>query len=421
MKIAILGNGGREHAIADQISKSSKLNKLYCLPGNAGTEIIAENINLDIYDFDKLGQFVDENKIDLVIVGPEKPLVEGIVDFLENKGIKVFGPNKISSQLEGSKIFTKKICTKYNIPTSQFGIFDSVRDAYKYLEIAKKPIVVKADGLASGKGVYICENTESAKIAVKEIFNGKFGIANQVLIEEYLEGEEMSYFVISDGKTFKKFNTAQDHKRVGEGDKGKNTGGMGAYSPSGLINKELDIKIIEKVIKPTFEAIKDMGETYKGFLYVGLMIKENNPYLVEYNVRMGDPECQTILPLLESDLLELMLSCCEEELEKQTVEWKDKKSMCIVLCSNGYPDEYKKNVEIPNIKEIVNDKNTFIYHAGTKLIDNKIYATGGRVLNFISISDDLKKSRESAIHKIENLNWENGFYRKDIGFRIIEK
>ena len=421
MKIAILGNGGREHAIADQISKSPKLNKLYCLPGNAGTKFIAENINLDINDFDKLGKFVQQHKIDLVIVGPEKPLVDGVVDFLTNNGVKVFGPNKISSQLEGSKIFTKKICEKYKIPTAQFGVFESVKDAYKYLEKVNKPIVVKADGLAAGKGVYICEDLESAKKAVDEIFNGKFGKANQVLIEEFLQGEEMSYFVISDGKTFKKFNTAQDHKRVGEGDRGKNTGGMGAYCPSGLINKELDLKIIENIIKPTFEAIKDMGETYKGFLYVGLMIRDNNPYLVEYNVRMGDPECQTILPLLDSDLLELMLSCCEENLEKQIVEWKDEKSICIVLCSNGYPDAYKKSVEIPNLEKIINNNNTFIYHAGTEYIDNKVYATGGRVLNFVSISDDLKKSRESVINKIENLSWVNGFYRKDIGFKIIDK
>ncbi len=421
MKIAILGNGGREHAIAHQISKSPKLDKLYCLPGNAGTQIIAENVNIDIYDFEKLGNFVEENKINLVIVGPEKPLVEGVVDFLTNRGVKVFGPSKASSQLEGSKIFTKKICEKYKIPTAQFGIFDSIEKSHKYLEKANMPIVVKADGLAAGKGVYICEDIKSAKNAVDEIFNGKFGKANQILIEEFLQGQEMSYFIISDGKTFKKFNTAQDHKRVGEGDKGKNTGGMGAYSPSGLINNELDLKIIEKVVKPTFKAIKDMGETYKGFLYVGLMIKNNNPYLVEYNVRMGDPECQTILPLLASDFLELIFSCCEENLENQEIEWKNKKSMCIVLCSNGYPDTYKKNVEISNLEKITKDNNTFVYHAGTQFNGTKIYATGGRVLNFVSISDNLRVSRDLVIKEIEKLNWKNGFYRKDIGFRIIDK
>ena len=421
MKIAILGNGGREHALAVNISKSSRVKKLYCLPGNAGTNLIAENVKLDFYDFDKLEKFVKENDISLVIVGPEKPLVEGVVDFLTNKGIKVFGPNKVSAQLEGSKIFTKKICEKYEIPTAQFGVFDSIEAANKYLEKANKPIVIKADGLAAGKGVYICEDTESAKNAVVEIFNGKFGKAEQVLVEEFLQGEEMSYFVISDGKTFKKFNTAQDHKRVGEGDNGKNTGGMGAYCPSGLINKELDAKIVEKIIKPTFKAINDMSTVYKGFLYVGLMIKNNNPYLVEYNVRMGDPECQTILPLLKSDLLELILSCCDENLENSIVEWEDKKSICVVLCSKGYPDKYKENVEISNLDKIINDKNIFVYHAGTQLINNKVYSTGGRVLNFVSISDDLKVSREIVIKEIENLNWKNGFYRKDIGFRIIDK
>ena len=231
----------------------------------------------------------------------------------------------------------------------------------------------------------------------------------------------MSYFVISDGKTFKKFNTAQDHKRVGEGDKGKNTGGMGAYSPSGLINKDLDLKIIEKIVKPTFAAIDDLGETYNGFLYVGLMIKNNNPYLVEYNVRMGDPECQTILPLLETDFLELILSCCEKKLESQNIEWKNKKSMCIVLCSKGYPETYKKNVEISNLDKQKNDINSFIYHAGTKLIEDKLYAIGGRVLNFVSISDNLKDSRDKVIKKIEDLGWKNGFYRKDIGYKIIDK
>ena len=421
MKIAILGNGGREHALAVNISKSSRVKKLYCLPGNAGTNLIAENVKLDIYDFEKLEKFIKENDISLVIVGPEKPLVEGVVDFLTSKGIKVFGPNKVSAQLEGSKIFTKKICEKYEIPTAQFGVFDSIEAANKYLEKANKPIVIKADGLAAGKGVYICEDTESAKNAVVEIFNGKFGKAEQVLVEEFLQGEEMSYFVISDGKTFKKFNTAQDHKRVGEGDNGKNTGGMGAYCPSGLINEELDAKIVEKIIKPTFKAINDMGAVYKGFLYVGLMIKNNNPYLVEYNVRMGDPECQTILPLLKSDLLELILSCCDENLENSIVEWEDKKSICVVLCSKGYPDKYRENVEISNLDKIINDKNIFVYHAGTQLINNKVYSTGGRVLNFVSISDDLKVSREIVIKEIENLNWKNGFYRKDIGFRIIDK
>ncbi len=421
MKIAILGNGGREHAIATKISKSPKLENLYCIPGNAGTDSIAENVELDFYNFESLLKFIKENKIDLVIVGPEKPLVDGVVDFLSKENIKVFGPNKKVSQLEGSKIFTKKICEKYKIPTAQFGVFKTATEAYLYLKNANMPIVVKADGLAAGKGVYICENLETSNKAVQEIFNGKFGLAEQVLIEEFLQGDEMSYFVLSDGKTYKRFHTAQDHKRVGEGDRGKNTGGMGAYSPSGLINAELDKKIITEIVSPTFQAIKDIGENYKGFLYVGLMIKDNNPYLIEYNVRMGDPECQTILPLLSTDLLDLILSCCDGALDSQDILWEEKKSMCVVLCSNGYPDIYKKNVEIPNIEKIKNNNSFFIYHAGTKKKDNKVYANGGRVLNFVSISDNYKSSRDKINKEIENLNWDNGFYRRDIGYKIIDK
>jgi len=419
MKIAILGSGGREHAIAEKISKSSKLKKLYCIPGNAGTSHIAENINLEITDFDAIYKFVENYKIDLVIVGPEKPLVDGVVDFLEKKNIKVFGPNKKVAQLEGSKIFTKKICKKYNIPTAKFGIFETASQAVDFLKKTKMPLVVKADGLAAGKGVYICEDLESSKKAVDEIFNGKFGIAKQLLIEEFLEGDEMSYFVLSDGKFFRSFNTAQDHKRVGEGDVGKNTGGMGAYSPSGLNNPELEKKIIDQIVKPTFKAINEIGESYKGFLYVGLMIKNNEPYLVEFNVRMGDPECQTILPLLKSDLLDLIVSCCNKSLEKHNIEWHEKKSLCIVLCSKGYPENYSKNIAIQNFNKLKSDKSNFIFHAGTKVAKNEILATGGRVLNFVSISDNFKNSRDQVIEKIEKLNWENGFYRKDIGYKII--
>jgi len=421
MKIAILGNGGREHALATHISKSTKIKKIYCIPGNAGTSMIAENVKINIDDFDKIYNFIKINQLDLVIVGPEKPLVEGIVDFLEKKNVKVFGPNLKASQLEGSKIFTKKICEKFNIPTAKFGIFKNKKETLQFLKHTKFPIVIKADCIAAGKGVYICKDQESSKIAVNEIFNGKFGKADQILVEEFLEGEEMSYFIISDGKSFKSFNTAQDHKKVGEGDVGKNTGGMGSYSPSSLINIELESKIINQIIKPTIDAISEIGETYVGFLYAGLMIKDNKPYLIEYNVRMGDPECQTILPLLKSDLLDLIISCCEKKLDKTNIEWYEKKSLCIVLCSNGYPESYKKKIEIPNFFNLKQDNNNFIYHAGTEIINNKIYAIGGRVLNFVSISDEFKKSRTQTIEQIEKLNWKDGFYRSDIGHKVIKK
>ena len=421
MKIAILGSGGREHALAVQISKSKKLDKIYCIPGNAGTDSIGKNVNLELDNFDEIYRFIKNEKIDLVIVGPEKPLVDGIVDYLNEKNIKVFGPNQKVAQLEGSKIFTKKICEKYNIPTANFGIFKDKEETFKFLQNRKMPLVIKADGLAAGKGVYICKDIESSKNAVIEIFNGKFGKADQILVEEFLEGDEMSYFVISDGLCFKSFNTAQDHKRVGEGDTGKNTGGMGSYAPSKLINKNLEEKIINRIVKPTLRAIKDMDQMYNGFLYAGLMIKDNEPYLIEYNVRMGDPECQTILPLLKSDLLDLIIASCNNNLKEKNIEWFEKKSLCIVLCSKGYPESYKKNIDIPNLQKIKSSNNNFIYHAGTKISDNAILAVGGRVLNFVSISDNYLDSRNEAINQIEKLNWKNGFYRSDIGFKVIDK
>ena len=342
MKVGIIGSGGREHSICVSLERSEQVDEIFCFPGNAGTTRIAKNINLDLENFDELKNFIVTNKIDLIIVGPEKPLVDGIVDFLEASNIKVFGPNKEASQLEGSKIFSKNLCKKYNIPTARFGIFKNKITANRFTNKAKYPLVIKADGLASGKGVYICENQAEANNATIEIFEGKFGNAENILIEEFLDGEEMSYFIISDGKTIKSFQTAQDHKRALEGDLGKNTGGMGAYSPSRLINEELEKKILDKIIKPTFKGLKEIGTNYKGFLYVGLMIVKNEPYLIEYNVRMGDPECQTILPRLNTDLMNIFLACCNEELEKTEIKWHDEKSLCIVLCSKGYPDAYEK-------------------------------------------------------------------------------
>ncbi len=421
MIIAVIGSGGREHSICKKISESPKISKIYCIPGNAGTSEIAENIEIDINNFEKIKNFLIKSKIDLLIVGPEKPLVNGIVDFLEKEKIKVFGPKKISSQLEGSKIFTKKICKKYNIPTANFSIFENIEDTFKFLKSSNFPIVVKADGLASGKGVYICENLNDGNEAIKEIFGGKFGEAKNVLIEEFLKGDEMSFFVICDGKNFQKFQTAQDHKRVFEGDKGKNTGGMGAYSPSGLINFNLEKKIIDKIIIPTLKAIKDLGENYKGFLYAGLMIKNNEPYLVEYNVRMGDPECQTILPLLKTDLLEIINACCDDKLDNLKIEWKDQKSLCVVVCSKGYPEKFQNNIKIDNLKKINLNKNDYIFHAGTKKNNGNIFSNGGRVLNFVTISSSYKESRNNILKLINDLNWSNGFFRKDIGFKVIDK
>ena len=421
MIIGVIGSGGREHAICHALNKSKKINKIYCFPGNAGTAKIGTNVNIDVDNFNELKSFILEKNINLLIVGPEKPLVEGIVDFFEKNNIKIFGPNKVASQLEGSKIFTKKLCQKYNIPTAKFGILETIEEANTFLDNSKFPLVIKADGLAAGKGVYICENLNHGKESIKEIFGGKFGPTKNILIEEFLKGEEMSYFIISDGKTIKTFQTAQDHKRVLEGDKGKNTGGMGAYSPSRLINKNLEKKILDKIINPTIKGLKNMGCRYKGFLYAGLMIINNEPYLIEYNVRMGDPECQTILPKLKSDLLDLIIACCEENLANTEINWHNKKSLCVVVCAAGYPDEYEKNLLIENIDKINLKENEHIYHAGTKINENKIYSNGGRVLNFICLSDSFKKSRDIIINSIELLNWPGGFFRKDIGYKVIDE
>ena len=421
MKVGIIGSGGREHAICLSLIQSKNVKKVYCIPGNGGTSKIAKNINIEIDDFEKIKNFFLEEKIDLVVVGPEKPLVDGIVDFLENYNIKVFGPNKLASQLEGSKIFTKKICEKYKIPTAKFGIFENNIEAKNFIYSSKFPIVVKADNLASGKGVYICNNIKDTEIAIDEIFNGKFGKAKYILIEEFLIGEEMSFFTIHDGKVFKNFGTAQDHKRVLEGDQGKNTGGMGAYSPSRLIDDKLEKKIINKIIKPTIKGLSEIGCEYKGFLYTGLMIVKNEPYLIEYNVRMGDPECQTILPKLKNDIVDVFLACCENNLDKIELEWSNKKSLCIVVCSKGYPEKFSKNVLIENIDEIILNKNEYLFHASTSIKNNRTYAIGGRVLNFVTISEEFLKARKKIFANIKKLNWAGGFYRKDIGHKVIKE
>ena len=346
-------------------------------------------------------------------------MVNGIVDFLTSAELKVFGPDKFCSRLEGSKIFTKKICKSENIPTANFEIFNDKLSSLNYLKEKKYPTVIKADGLASGKGVYICENFSDATKAVEEIFKGKFGKAEELLIEDFLVGEEMSFFILYDNSSFKIFNTAQDHKRVFEKDKGKNTGGMGAYSPSRLCNSELEKKIINKIILPTLKYLKNQRGRYVGFLYAGLMIKNNEPYLIEYNVRMGDPECQTILPLLKNDFIEVLNNCLNGTLEKINLEWKNEKSVCVVLTSKGYPDNFEKNILIQNLENLKIKKNEYIYHAGTKSVKNKFYSTGGRVLNFVSLDTNFKVARDKALYLIKTLNWKNGYHRNDIAFKVI--
>ena len=421
MNIGLIGSGGREHALCQKIHESKLIKKIICFPGNAGTAKIAKNIKADILNFREIHQLVQFHKIDLVIVGPEEPLVRGLVDYLRKKKIKVFGPDKFASRLEGSKAFMKKVCKSNNIPTADYKICKNKKDVLNFLKKSKLPLVVKADGLAAGKGVTICSSKKKVLKISEEIFKGKFKSSKKIVLEEFLVGEEASYFVIADKKTFKFFGTAQDHKRVKENDKGPNTGGMGAYSPAKIIDKKLEKKIINKIIKPTFFALKKKKIYYTGFLYVGLMIQDNEPYLIEFNVRMGDPECQVILPRLKTDLIKIINNVVNNKLDRTIINWHKKKSMTVVLCSKGYPGKYKKNKTIKNLDRIKLSKNDFIYHAGTKLENDQLKSNGGRVLNITSVGTDFLNIRKKIIKIIKNINWKGGFFRRDIGWKIINK
>ena len=419
MNLAVIGSGGREHAICYKLKQSPKIRKLICIPGNAGTQKIAENINGDISNFNALYQIIKKQNIDIVIVGPEQPLVNGLVDYLIEKKVRVFGPDKFSSQLEGSKAFMKNLCKKNNIPTANFGIFNNFDSAYSFIKKNGTPIVVKADGLAAGKGVSICTSIEEALKNTKEILEGKFKSSHQVVLEKFLEGEELSYFVIADENSYHFFGSAQDHKRVGEGDMGPNTGGMGAYSPAPLLTDKLEKKIKKKIIEPTLKAMKNLGHPYKGFLYAGLMINKEEPYLIEYNIRMGDPECQVLMMRLETDLLEIIDCAIKNKLNSLKIRWNKKNSITIVLCAKGYPSNYIKNSEIKNLSNVLTDENSQIFHAGTYEKNNKIYSIGGRVLNITTSSKNLTEARDKSLTYIKKINWSDGFFRKDIGWRAI--
>ena len=419
MNLAVIGSGGREHAICYKLKQSPKIKKLICIPGNAGTQKIAENIKEDISNFEALYQIIIKQNIDIVVVGPEQPLVEGLVDYLSKKKVRVFGPDKFASQLEGSKAFMKNLCKKNNIPTASFGVFNNFDNAYNFIKKNGVPIVVKADGLAAGKGVSVCTSMDEALKNVKEILEGKFKSSRQVVLEEFLEGEELSYFVIVDKNSYHFFGSAQDHKRVGEGETGPNTGGMGAYSPAPLLTNKLEEKIKKKIIEPTLAAMKVLGHPYKGFLYAGLMIKKGDPYLIEYNIRMGDPECQVLMMRLETDLLEIIDSVNKNKINDLNIKWSKKSSITIVLCARGYPSNYIKDSEIKNLPNIVADENNQIFHAGTYEKNNKTYSSGGRVLNITSSSESLIEARNKSLTNIDKINWSDGFFRKDIGWRVL--
>ena len=421
MNLAVLGSGGREHAICYKLKQSRKLKKIICIPGNAGTQEIAKNVNVDISDFAALYEIIKKESIDIVIVGPEQPLVDGIVDYLIKKKINVIGPDKFAAQLEGSKAFMKNLCKNKNIPTANFGIFNNFNDASTFIKKSKLPIVVKADGLAAGKGVSVCYTIDETLKNSKEILDGKFKSSNKIVLEEFLEGEELSYFIIVDKNSYHFFGCAQDHKKVGDGDTGSNTGGMGAYSPAPILTSQLEKKIKKKIIEPTLEAMKEFGHPYTGFLYAGLMISKGEPYLIEYNIRMGDPECQVLMMRLETDLLKIIDKASKNQLKEIKIEWSKKNSITIVLCAKGYPSNYIKNSEIKNLSNISVDRDNQIFHAGTYEKDKKIYSNGGRVLNITSSSESLAEARNISLKNINIINWIDGFYRKDIGWRTINK
>ena len=421
MNLAVIGSGGREHAICYKLKQSPKIKKLICIPGNAGTQKIAENVKEDISNFEALYQIIKNKNIDIVIVGPEQPLVDGLVDYLNEKKVRVFGPNKFSSQLEGSKAFMKNLCKKNNIPTANFGIFDNFNDASNFIKKNQAPIVVKADGLAAGKGVTVCNSVDQALKNTKEILEGKFKSSNKVILEEFLQGEELSYFIVVDENSYQFFGSAQDHKRVGEGDTGPNTGGMGAYSPAPLLTTQLDKKIKKKIIEPTLKTMKNLKHPYKGFLYAGLMIRKGEPYLIEYNVRMGDPECQVLMMRLETDLLEIIDNTNKNKLDNLKITWKKESCITIVLSAKGYPFDYIKNSEIKNLSNILTDENNQIFHAGTYEKNNKIFSNGGRVLNITSLAKNLSDARNKSLTNLNKINWKDGFFRKDIGWKTIGK
>ena len=420
MNVAVIGSGGREHALCFKISESQKVTQLFCIPGNAGTNEICKNIDIDYLNFDLLHSTLLKNNISLVIVGPEIPLVEGIVDYLASKNIFAFGPSKKASQLEGSKAFMKKVCQDFNIPTAAYEEFDNFEQAKKFINQSKHPLVIKSDGLAAGKGVTISQTIEQSIRCAKEILEGKFKTSKKVVIEEFLEGEEASYFIITDGENYLPIGTAQDHKRIGENDTGPNTGGMGAYSPSLLITKELQEKINKEIIEPTIIGLNKIGCSFVGILYAGLMIKDNQPKLIEYNIRFGDPECQVLMMRIDNDLIDLVLSVKNKNLLSQKIIWKEDPCITIVAAAKGYPDKYQVETEIKNLENITANSTQQLFHASTISKNGKILANGGRVLNATSSAANLKQARDKA-HKMLNLvDWDDMYFRKDIGWRVIK-
>lgn len=422
MKVLVVGGGGREHALCWKIKQSILVKEIYCAPGNGGTALIAQNVPIKAEDVAGIVDFAKSTKIDLVVIGPEAPLNLGLVDMLNKEGIMAFGPTKHSAQLEGSKVFAKNLMKKYNIPTANFEVFDNPELAKKYLLDRGAPVVVKADGLAAGKGVYVCKTIDEALKAVDDIMIKKiFGFAgDRVVIEECLEGEEASFLVFTDGKTVLPMDSSQDHKRVFDNDEGPNTGGMGAYSPAPVVTKEVFDKVMEKIIYPTILGMEKEGYPFKGVLYAGLMIKDGEPYVLEFNTRFGDPEAQPLLMRIKNDIVPVIMGCIDGNLHNEYLLWEQKHAVCVVVASGGYPGEYKKGYEISGLDQI-DDENVYVFHAGTKFVDGKIYTDGGRVLGVTALGDTIKSAIDNAYRAVEKIKFEGMHYRKDIGKRAINR
>ena len=420
MKVLIVGSGGREHAIAASVAKSSQVDKIYCAPGNAGIAGVAECVDIQAMEFDRLADFAQENEIDLTIIGMDDPLVGGIVDVFEERGLRVFGPRKKAAIIEGSKAFSKDLMKKYGIPTAAYENFDTPEVALAYLENAKMPIVLKADGLALGKGVLICNTLEEAKAGVKTLMLDKqFGDAgNRIVIEEFITGREVSVLCYCDGTHIKPMTSAQDHKRAKDNDEGLNTGGMGTFSPTPFYDEEIQKFCEEKVFQPTMDAMKAEGRDFVGILFVGLMLTSEGPKVLEYNARFGDPEAQVVLPRMKNDIVDVMNACIDGKLEEIDLQFEDNAAVCVVLASDGYPEHYEKGKVISGFENFEGREGYYVFHAGTKFEGEQIVTNGGRVLGVTAKGADLKEARKNAYAATEWINFENKYMRNDIGKAI---
>jgi len=421
MKILVIGGGGREHAIVWKLSQSKVVDKIYCIPGNAGISEVAECLEIESKDISALLDFVKYEWIDLTVVGPEDPLAKGIVDVFQKEGRRIIGPTQAGAQIESSKVFAKDFMKRHKIPTAEYKIFTSYTHAEEYIRLKGTPIVIKADGLAAGKGVFVCQNYDEAVDALRIIMKEKvFGSAgDKVVIEECLKGQEVSYLVFTDGKSIVPMVTSKDHKRLLDNDEGPNTGGMGTFSPNPAVTPELEQEILETVIKPTIKGLKSEGIIYKGILYAGLMIVNGKPYVLEFNCRFGDPETQVILLRLETDIIDIFMAISEQRLSKVNVKWSDKASLCVILASEGYPGKYRKGLSIKGLEMVKGLKDVIVFHAGTKFNEEgAIVTSGGRVLGVTALGNDLQEARQKAYSAVGLINFEGMQYRKDIGLKF---